>query len=212
MFNIEKIKEKEIKRFEKGLFLREFLENGFTKKEFRLKDIKESEFVKNYKKLYSEIEKLKKKEFIVFEEKKFKNIGFQKIPKRVVFENIDKYLDFIDKKEEFYRFLNFFKKSEFKEFIKEKPKILLDNLDIWDKILAVVTFFKNNPKPNIYIRELPIRGVDSKFIQKNRVLLNLLLEYVLDEKFYDKEIKNLKDDFSFEKKYFLKFPKKKSKD
>ena len=89
------------------------------------------------------------------------------------------------------------------EFLKQNPKILLDNLDIWDKVLAVKEFFKNNPKPNIYIIELPIIGVDTKFIQTHKKIIDKVLMQVCE---YDKNITSLVN-YGFEKKYFLKYPK-----
>ena len=76
-------------------------------------------------------------------------------------------------------------------------------MDIWDKVLEVKNFFVNNPKPNIYIRELPIIGVDTKFIEKHKKVIDKILMQVCK---YNENITTLKE-FGFEKKYFLKYPK-----
>lgn len=67
----------------------------------------------------------------------------------------------------------------------------------WENILKVCRYFKQNPKPNLYIRELPIK-VHTKFVERNqsviRELLNTLIsQYVCSE---EKE---------FEKRFNLKY-------
>ncbi|MDQ7062196.1 MAG: DUF2220 family protein [Sulfurimonas sp.] len=69
----------------------------------------------------------------------------------------------------------------------------------------VSDFFIRHPKSNIYLRELSIAGIDTKFVEDNKKILDMFLSRLLDEREYKKEIKNLSN-FGFEKKYYLKFP------
>ena len=48
----------------------------------------------------------------------------------------------------------------------------------WYDLLKVCRYFQQNPKPNLYIRELPI-PVHTKFIEQNQGILRSLLEAVL---------------------------------
>ena len=78
-------------------------------------------------------------------------------------------------------------------------------MDVWERIIAVIGFFLEHPKPNIYIRELPIEGVDTKFIQSHKKVLDTLLQEVLSDTLYDASITTLSN-YGFEKKYGLRYP------
>lgn len=49
----------------------------------------------------------------------------------------------------------------------------------WLRILAVLAWLRSNPNPGIYLRQLEVPGVDSKFIESRRTLLSELLDVVL---------------------------------
>ncbi|HEX5660641.1 MAG TPA: Wadjet anti-phage system protein JetD domain-containing protein [Polyangiales bacterium] len=49
----------------------------------------------------------------------------------------------------------------------------------WTRVLAVLTWLRANPRPGIYLRQLEVPGVDSKFIEGNRAILSELLDLVL---------------------------------
>ncbi len=56
---------------------------------------------------------------------------------------------------------------------------VLEVEDRWDRILAVLTWFEQNPRSGLFRRQLEIEGVDTKFIENHRALLTVLLEQVL---------------------------------
>jgi hypothetical protein len=56
---------------------------------------------------------------------------------------------------------------------------LLDQADGWDRILAVLHWFRAHPRPGLYLRQLDIAGVDTKFIEARKALLAELLDQVL---------------------------------
>ena len=45
--------------------------------------------------------------------------------------------------------------------------------------MAVVSWLQNNPRPGIYLRQVDIQGVDSKFIESNRSILAELFDLAL---------------------------------
>jgi hypothetical protein len=49
----------------------------------------------------------------------------------------------------------------------------------WPRVLAVLSWFRENPRPGIYLRQLEVPGVDSKFIERQRSLLSELLDLIL---------------------------------
>jgi len=61
----------------------------------------------------------------------------------------------------------------------------------------VCSFFKHNPKPELYTRELPIK-IHTKFVERNQTIIKDLLEFLIPENVNHRE-KN------FEKRFNLKF-------
>lgn len=69
-------------------------------------------------------------------------------------------------------------------------------------MLKVCKYFQNTPKPNLYIRELPIQ-VHTKFIEQNKGIISSLLEAILPiDQIVSVENEN---EHKFEKKFSLKY-------
>lgn len=139
-------------------------------------------------------------EFQIINDRK---IGKQYRPKKIYFETETDYIKYIEKEEEFKNFKKDIQKiekriPEISEWIKNNPKKVIECHGIWEEILSVLQYFQSNPKPNLYIRELPIH-VDTKFIERNNYTIKILLDYLLKEENVNKE------ESSFEKRYFLKY-------
>ena len=60
-----------------------------------------------------------------------------------------------------------------------RPLTALEHAEAWERILAVVEWFRAHPRPGIYLRQLDIPGVDTKFIEARRRLLGELLDLAL---------------------------------
>src|SRR5690606_14302724 len=86
---------------------------------------------------------------------------------------------------------------ELKEWIVKNPLKIITNQAEWDNILKVCQYFKQNPNPNLYIRELPI-NVHTKFIERNKSVIRELLDILLPDHI-NNEYKE------FEKRFHLKF-------
>ena len=56
---------------------------------------------------------------------------------------------------------------------------LLEHGEEWERVIAVLGWFAAHPQPGIYLRQLDIRGVDSKFIEARKGLFAELLDLVL---------------------------------
>jgi len=134
-----------------------------------------------------------------------KEIGAQDIPFEISFQTESDFLKFIHKEKEAAEFredcvLIYSKFLELKEWIIKCPKKVIENHNQWNDLLKVCNYFKSNPKPNFYIRELPIQ-VHTKFIEDNKAILKELLD-ILIEKYINREYTLLKD---FEKRFNLKY-------
>ena len=205
------IRKKALRLYENGEFLRSFIEREplFPYK-IALKKPTQKELRLNLVTLFDEIKHLERLHLVVeYREFAFKSMGAQRLPVSVVVENEKDFLRFIAKEKEFGAFCKAYEKAvsrfaALKVLFITRPNLLLQNIDIIDPLLDVVDFFHTHSHPNIYIRELSICGVDTKFIQKNRAVVDTLLMHVLDEKSYDTSITRLSDN-GFEKKYGLKY-------
>lgn len=59
------------------------------------------------------------------------------------------------------------------------PLQALDLEDRWSKLLAVVHWVMSHPRSDVYLRQVDVPGVDSKFIEAHRAVLTELLDLVL---------------------------------
>jgi hypothetical protein len=78
-------------------------------------------------------------------------------------------------------------------WLTQKPMTLLQHADDWEKILAVLLWFRTHPRPGLYLRQLDIPGVDTKFIETRRALLMELLDLVLPPEAIDVSAKRTFD-------------------
>lgn len=51
--------------------------------------------------------------------------------------------------------------------------------DAWEAVLAVLRWFRAHPRPGIYLRQLDIEGVDTKFIESHKALFTELLDEIM---------------------------------
>jgi hypothetical protein len=175
--------------------------------EINLKKITQKEIQKNFSTFMKNSQKLKELKLpLVYREFSFKTIGKQVLPVSVRFDELDEFLEFIEKKDEYELFVYTYNKvvlaypSLKDEFIK-KPFTVLEYLSCWDRFLEIIEFFTQTKKPNIYIRELNIKNVDTKFIEKYKKILDILLSNIL----HVEPLKSLSN-YAFEKRYNLKYP------
>ncbi len=113
-----------------------------------------------------------------------RTLGRNRIPKAVIFRTLDDILSYLGKTREAHQYQMLFKKitaccPELEALLIEKPLAVLHHAAVWDELLAIVSYLKNNPCPNIYLRQLEIPGVDTKFIENHKAWLVKLLARVL---------------------------------
>jgi hypothetical protein len=66
-----------------------------------------------------------------------------------------------------------------REWMMQKPMALVEHADEWKRVLAVLEWFRQHPRAGIYLRQVDVPGVDTKFIEVNRSLFIELLDLVL---------------------------------
>ena len=122
---------------------------------------------------------------IEYQTVKTRKHGLQDIPTSISFFTEYDYLKFIGKEQITAHFRADIGKGlselpELKDWISKYPNKVLDNHNVWDDILVVCKYFKTTPKPQLYIRELPIQ-VHTKFIERNKGIIKELLDIIISE-------------------------------
>ena len=138
-----------------------------------------------------------------------RQLGLQQLPSQIIFASHEDCLQWIGKQGDFKALLKTYHQSCAKfptlhEWIINKPRLLMKHTKDWHKLLSVCDYFIANPRPDCYLRELEITGLDSKFIEKNTAILTELLDFLLPESSIDQTIVGLKQ-HGFERRYGLKF-------
>jgi hypothetical protein len=72
------------------------------------------------------------------------------------------------------------------DWLARYPLTVLEHAAHWGEVLAVLDWFTAHPRPGLYLRQLDIPGVDTKFIETHRALLSELLDLVLPEAAVDR--------------------------
>ncbi|MBS1666298.1 MAG: hypothetical protein JST58_02880 [Bacteroidetes bacterium] len=137
------------------------------------------------------------------EDVNFRKTGSHSLPQSITFESVDDYISFIDKKKDWSYFLNsssyiLQQLPQLKDWLYCNPITVIEYDSQWGDILKVCTYFINNPKPEMYVRQLPI-DLHTKFIEQNETVIKSLLDYLIPEHRRDASEKSLV------KRFYLKY-------
>ncbi|MDR1974909.1 MAG: DUF2220 family protein [Bacteroidales bacterium] len=200
----------EIKKKAENIYI-EYLKSVVTKEPFFPKVVRSnksasSDFNKMRKELAEVIEHSKDRKnygyTIIYKQINTRNHGIQSLPEEISFQSEIDFLKYLLKEKEVEKFkedcasiLSQF--PELRDWIIKYPLKVIDNYSEWDSLLKVCKYFKSNPNPNLYIRELPVQ-VHTKFIEKNKTIIRELLDIIV-EKYVQQSEKD------FEKRFNLKY-------
>lgn len=113
-----------------------------------------------------------------------RQLGRNKIPCGVAVPTEADALKLISREKEAARFEQLFQSTKCSfpvllEWLARKPFVALDQAPNWSRILAVLAWFRDHQKSNLYLRQLDIEAVDTKFVEARKPLLAELLDVVL---------------------------------
>lgn len=206
-FDIQELTRRAKKIYEQGDIFVAYIQNeNIFPFSINLKNIKESDIKNDYTKIIQSIKKLENSGLpVAYKEFAFKSFGLQRLPVKIEFSDINEYLKTFKNTDSYDIFIALYNHIviqylSLKTLFVKKPFLVLEYSDDWDRILAVADFLLRNNHPNIYIRELNILNVDTKFVEKQKKIIDLVCSSI-------KEIEPLNSvsDFAFEKKYRLKY-------
>lgn len=138
-----------------------------------------------------------------WEEINHRQLGRNRLLKAVRFDTAEQALKLLGKSPEraVYRTLSEAVIGEFPEladWVANNPHTLLQHRDDWPRLKAVSHWLRAHPRPGIYLRQLEIPGVDTKFIERRRQLLSQWLDLILPRDAIDERHTGAK---GFERRY-----------
>ena len=129
--------------------------------------------------------------------------GNQSLPVRIHVPTADDMLLLIGKTSEFNAFADDVALiraalPELEAWLEANPQHVIEQHGAWPQLLRVCAYFRANPRPNMYIRELPI-AVHTKFIEHHASILTRLLDALLPDTALNRKEKQ------FEQRYGLRY-------
>ncbi|MDQ1817980.1 DUF3322 domain-containing protein [Massilia sp. CCM 9210] len=121
---------------------------------------------------------------IVWREINHRQLGRNRIPDSVLFESEEDALRLIGRQAEARRVDQLAAATvsvfpQLADWLARRALVVLEQSEAWARILAILEWFAAHPRPVLYLRQLDIAGVDSKFIETRKALLTELLDLVL---------------------------------
>lgn len=110
--------------------------------------------------------------------------GNQRLPVAVWIDSLEQALSWLDKAREAATFIELVhltarQMPALNAWMRRYPLRVLDLAPDWPRLLSVVEWLRQNPRPAIYLRQVDIAGVHSKFMEAHRSVLSELLDIVL---------------------------------
>ncbi len=209
------LKQRCLKRWQRGDFHRSWLQQtSYFPLEIPLKSISAKQLLAHFTELQDTIYSLrqdsKKHGYSIIDKViTHRQLGEQKIPATIVFNTETSFLNYLSKSAELNQFKRLIQQTLeqevlLKDWLIQFPFKVMKYADDWLQLLSICLYFKSQPYPDCYIRQLDIKGVDSKFIEQHKSILNELLSQVLTEENYNADITGLSN-HGFERRYGLRY-------
>ncbi len=113
-----------------------------------------------------------------------RQLGRNRVPEAVSFDDCDSLASFLGEHEALETFRTLAARvvgrhPVLAEWVARYPFELLEHADSVDRLLEVVTWLAGHPRPGIYIRQMSLPGIDTKFVESHRRILAQWLDPVL---------------------------------
>ena len=133
-----------------------------------------------------------------------RQLGRNRIPSRVTVPTESDALRLIDMEREGRRFRTLAQITTEKlpvlgQWLSRRPLVVLEHAQDWPRILDVLAWFRDHPRSNLYLRQVDIPGVDTKFVEGRKALFSELLDIVLQRNPLDEAVAQ-----TFEQRYGLR--------
>jgi hypothetical protein len=143
---------------------------------------------------------------LVWREVRHRQLGRNRIPSEIVVPTEADALQLIRKQADARRFDALARATatafpELLPWLARKPLLALEHAADWALVLLVLAWFRENPRSGLYLRQVDIPQVDTKFIEARRGLLTELLDVVMSPPSSETAPGNA---FTFEGRYGLR--------
>jgi len=111
-------------------------------------------------------------------------LGANAVPREVWIDTVEDAAALIGKRRDVARFtalieLTGRRQPKLLEWLAKRPLRALELADAWERLLEIAAWLERHPRPGVYLRQVDIPGVHSKFIEAHRGVLMELLDLVL---------------------------------
>jgi hypothetical protein len=111
-------------------------------------------------------------------------LGNNALPDEVWLDSLEAAHAMLGKQKEVRRFAELVQNtrqfmSSVLSWVAKRPLTALELFDAWPRLLSVVAWLQAHPRPGIYLRQVDLPGVDSKFIEAHRSVLSELFDLAL---------------------------------
>ncbi len=127
---------------------------------------------------------------IVMREFRHRVLGSSAVPMEVWLDTLDDALALLGRHKDFQHFVRLVQLTRQQQpallpWLEKRPLKALELREAWPGLLAVVAWLQAHPRPGVYLRQVDVPGVDSKFIEANRGVLSELLDLALPKEAID---------------------------
>lgn len=111
-------------------------------------------------------------------------LGANSVPAEVWVDSLEDALAMIGRRRQAERFSDLLATTaerlpELRPWLAKRPLRALELADDWMLLIDIVIWLRHHPRPAIYLRQVDLPGVDSKFIERHRGVLAELFDLVL---------------------------------
>ncbi len=142
---------------------------------------------------------------IEWEEIRHRQLGRNNVPAGVVVPGEDDALRVIGRTREAANFRRLAEMTlaafpALRDWVLRRPLTIVEHAGEWERILVTLAWFREHPRSGLYLRQLDIQGVDTKFIEGRKGLLSELLDLILAPDAVEPGLRGAK---GFEQRYGL---------
>lgn len=123
---------------------------------------------------------------VVFEEVRHRQLGANQLPTQVWIDTRADAAAFLGKTAELAAFDRVVAETRQREprllaWLRRRPLAAVELASAWPRLLDVVAWLEAHPRPGLYLRQVDVPGVDSKFLERHRGILAELFDLVLPQ-------------------------------
>jgi hypothetical protein len=188
---LSRVKSSLLKKWDRGLFLQDFIESGNLfpyRVPLRVPGASDlSRLYESARDWVQQFVNVDKTQLFRVEWQEINNriLGQNQLPVAIVFDSKENLLRYINKGSDYKQFTQSVQEilaafPELKVWILNQPFALIEHSSDLKRLLSIAEWMKTTPKPNIYLRQLSLPDIDTKFIEQHKKLLTEWFDIILD--------------------------------